>query len=161
SRLHELAIPKRLKESMLYSVEAGGKRLRPVLMAARFLASDKDAAKSVQTSVALELIHTYSLIHDDLPAMDDDELRRGMPTNHKVFDEATAILAGDALLTYSFELIASDEHLHADEKVFLIKQLSRASGPRGMVAGQMLDIKAEKEQITLEQLEHIHAYKTG
>lgn len=161
SLLSELAIPRRLKESMLYSLESGGKRLRPVLLAASFLAYSTDITKIVRTSIALELVHTYSLIHDDLPAMDDDDVRRGKPTNHKVFDEATAILAGDALLTYSFELIASDAHLHDEQKVFLINQLSRASGPKGMVAGQILDLKAENEHTTLEQLERIHAFKTG
>src|SRR5699024_4591999 len=120
-----------------------------------------ESEKVITSAIALEMIHTYSLIHDDLPAMDDDDVRRGKPTNHKVFDEATAILADDALLTYSFELIPSDAHLHDEQKVFLINQLSRASGPKGMVAGQILDLKAENEHTTLEQLERIHAFKTG
>src|SRR5699024_2297868 len=161
SLLSELAIPRRLKESMLYSLESGGKRLRPVLLAASFLAYSTDVTKIVRTSIALELVHTDSLIHDDLPAMDDDYVRRGKPTNYKVFDEATAIFAADALLTYSFELIASDAHLHDELKVFLLIQLSRANAPKVMVVGQILDLKAENEHNTLEQLERIHAFKTG
>ena len=102
-----LTIPQNLKESMMYSVEAGGKRLRPILLMASFESYREDAAITLSSAAALEMIHTYSLIHDDLPAMDNDDFRRGQPTNHKAFDEATAILAGDALLTYSFELIAS------------------------------------------------------
>src|SRR5699024_1934824 len=100
-------------------------------------------------------------IHDDLPAMDDDDYRRGKLTNHKKFDEATAILAGDALLTYSFELIAEDDLLSDHEKVFILTQLAKASGPEGMVAGQMLDLESEGKKITIEQLEKIHERKTG
>jgi geranylgeranyl diphosphate synthase, type II len=107
------------------------------------------------------MIHTYSLIHDDLPAMDDDDYRRGLLTNHKAFDEATAILAGDALLTYSFELIANDQHLTDKEKLYMIQLLTRASGPTGMVAGQILDMEAENKAVNLEQLEKIHLLKTG
>ncbi len=154
-------IPERLKASMLYSVEAGGKRLRPVLLMAAYHAYDNDTDVALTPAVALEMIHTYSLIHDDLPAMDDDDLRRGQPTNHKVYDEATAILAGDALLTYSFELISSDPQLSANQKVQIVKSLSEVSGPKGMVAGQALDMKAEQREITLEELETIHTLKTG
>lgn len=159
--LRKLDIPDQLKQSMLYSVEAGGKRLRPILMMASFNAYDCDTSKVLSAAIALEMIHTYSLIHDDLPAMDNDHLRRGKPTNHKVFDEATAILAGDALLTYSFELIANDSGLSDRQKVFLTGLLAHASGPKGMVAGQILDMEAEKKEVTLEELETIHKLKTG
>lgn len=151
----------RLIDSMLYSLRAGGKRLRPILLIASYEAFKDDVAKVMSTAAALEMIHTYSLIHDDLPAMDDDDLRRGKPTNHIVFDEATAILAGDGLLTYSFECIAKDPLLTADEKVTLIHWLAKASGPEGMVAGQMLDLSAEEQQVPMETLEDIHKLKTG
>src|SRR5699024_5946875 len=115
----------------------------------------------MNSAIALEMIHTYSLIHDDLPAMDDDDYRRGKLTNHKAFDEATAILAGDALLTYSFELIANDSHILDTHKVELIKELSNASGPEGMVGGQFLDLDAENKQVSIHELENIHHLKTG
>lgn len=107
------------------------------------------------------MIHTYSLVHDDLPAMDDDDYRRGMLTNHKKFDEATAILAGDGLLTSSFEIVNNDPLLSDTEKVYVTKYLAHASGPEGMVAGQVLDIEGEAKQLTLEQLEQVHLLKTG
>jgi geranylgeranyl diphosphate synthase, type II len=156
-----LEIPEQLKKSMLYSLEAGGKRLRPILLRASFEAYSSNIEKTYSTQIALEMIHTYSLIHDDLPAMDDDSYRRGLLTNHKVFGEATAILAGDGLLTYSFEIIANDPLLSEGEKVFLLRELAKASGPRGMVAGQILDMEAENKRVNLEQLEKIHALKTG
>jgi geranylgeranyl diphosphate synthase type II len=159
--LKQLDIPVQLKESMLYSVEAGGKRLRPVLLIASYEHYGSDLKKVMAPAIALELIHTYSLIHDDLPAMDNDDYRRGKPTNHKVFDEATAILAGDALLTYSFEIIADNHYLQDFEKVELMKKLSKAAGPSGMVAGQILDMEAENNPINLQQLERIHELKTG
>ncbi|RYG74955.1 polyprenyl synthetase family protein [Lentibacillus lipolyticus] len=160
-RLRGLDIPERLKASMVYSVEAGGKRLRPILLLAACQAYSDDTEVALTPAVALEMIHTYSLIHDDLPAMDDDDLRRGMPTNHKKYDEATAILAGDALLTYSFELIANDSGLTDQQKIRVIQSLSEVSGPKGMVAGQILDMKAEQRDITLGELETIHTHKTG
>ncbi len=160
-KLDKLSIPEELKKSMLYSFSAGGKRIRPILLIASYQSFQQDVEKVLTTAVALEMIHTYSLIHDDLPAMDDDDLRRGKPTNHKVFGEATAILAGDALLTYSFEIISADPLLTDKEKVYLIKKLSQASGPKGMVAGQILDMEAEDKPVTLEKLEEIHALKTG
>nr|WP_234982537.1 farnesyl diphosphate synthase [Ornithinibacillus halophilus] len=162
--LNSLPIPQNLKKSMLYSVEAGGKRLRPILLLASYEAfkkEDEKRTKIISSMAALEMIHTYSLIHDDLPAMDDDDLRRGKPTNHKVFDEATAILAGDALLTYSFEIIAKDSLLTDAEKVRIIQMLSSASGPKGMVGGQILDMEAEKRTVSLEEMENIHDLKTG
>ncbi|MFB4166426.1 polyprenyl synthetase family protein [Virgibacillus sp. JSM 102003] len=161
THMHNLNIPSRLKKSMIYSIEAGGKRLRPILLLAGFRAYGSNVKKVLSTAVALEMIHTYSLVHDDLPAMDDDDLRRGQPTNHKVFDDATAILAGDALLTYSFELITNDSYLTNDQKVYIVKLLAEASGPKGMVAGQILDMEAEKKEIDLQELEKIHTLKTG
>ncbi|HLS06898.1 MAG TPA: farnesyl diphosphate synthase [Bacillota bacterium] len=151
----------RLTDGMLYSLRAGGKRLRPILLMASFESFQEDTNKVMSTATALEMIHTYSLIHDDLPAMDDDDLRRGKPTNHIVFDEATAILAGDGLLTYSFEWIAQDPLLSATEKTTLISWLAKASGPTGMVAGQMLDLLAEDKRVTIDELEKIHRLKTG
>lgn len=161
SSFRTLAIPDQLKESMLYSLNAGGKRLRPVLLLATYKAYANNEEKAISSAVALEMIHTYSLIHDDLPAMDDDLYRRGKLTNHKAFDEATAILAGDALLTYSFDVIANDNLLEDHEKVYIIGSLSKCSGPTGMVAGQILDMEAEGRSITLVELEEIHAKKTG
>src|SRR5690625_4944213 len=159
--IEQLNIPDNLKASMIYSLQAGGKRIRPLLLFASYQAYEEDIDKVLLTAVAIELIHTYSLIHDDLPAMDDDDLRRGKPTNHRVYDEATAILAGDALLTYSFEWIATDTLLTSDEKTTLISWLAAASGPMGMVAGQMLDLQAEETKISLTELENIHRLKTG
>lgn len=155
------AIPNQLKESMLYSLSVGGKRLRPILLFAVLDTLGLEATCGYQTASALEMIHTYSLIHDDLPAMDDDDLRRGKPTNHKVFGEATAILAGDSLLTHAFKVICSDEGLSLQQRLELVSMLSMAAGPMGMVAGQMLDMEAETKPITLEQLKQIHVNKTG
>lgn len=157
----KLQIPRNLKESMLYSLDAGGKRLRPILLFASYETFGQDVQKAMSSAIALEMIHTYSLIHDDLPAMDDDDYRRGMLTNHKQFNEATAILAGDALLTYSFELILNDPLLTSEEKVVLAKELSACSGPKGMVGGQILDMEAEKQAVSLEAMEEIHTLKTG
>lgn len=159
--IEHLQIPETLKKSMWYSLEAGGKRLRPTLMFASNAAYEADEKRVASSAAALEMIHTYSLIHDDLPAMDDDDYRRGKPTNHKVFGEAAAILAGDALLTYSFELISGDPLLSGDEKAELIRLLAKASGPSGMVAGQVLDMEAEQKQVSLDTLEQIHHLKTG
>jgi geranylgeranyl diphosphate synthase type II len=146
---------------MHYSLLAGGKRLRPVLLFASYETFQMEHAKTLRTALALEMIHTYSLIHDDLPAMDDDDYRRGALTNHRKFDEATAILAGDALLTYSFELIATDPLLSDTEKLYILQALTKASGPEGMVAGQILDIEGESMELSLKDLEKIHQYKTG
>lgn len=157
----KIDLPPNLKKSMLYSLDAGGKRLRPVLLLASYEIYGQDVKRAMSAAVALEMIHTYSLIHDDLPAMDDDDYRRGMPTNHKQFDEATAILAGDALLTYSFELILDDPLLTSEEKVVLAKELAVCSGPKGMVGGQILDMEAEQQAVSLEDMEKIHALKTG
>ncbi len=161
--IHKLNAPSIIKESMLYSLEAGGKRIRPLLLFATLASFGKETKKGLKMAAAIEMIHTYSLIHDDLPSMDDDDLRRGMPTNHKVFGEAMAILAGDALLTYSFQLImeTDDEYADAKTKLMLIKELSQAAGAEGMVGGQVADILGENKNLSLEQLEYIHIHKTG
>lgn len=161
--VNKLKAPPEIKESMLYSLEAGGKRIRPMLLFASLAAFGEDTSKGLWTAAAIEMVHTYSLIHDDLPSMDNDDLRRGKPTNHKVFGEAFAILAGDALLTYSFQTIAEtpDEFASAETKLSLIKELSKASGAEGMVGGQAADIKGEGKQLGLEDLEYIHVHKTG
>lgn len=161
--IEKLNAPASLKESMLYSIAAGGKRIRPMLLFATLRAFGMDPAKGLFPAAAIEMIHTYSLIHDDLPSMDDDDLRRGKPTNHKVFGEAVAILAGDALLTYSFQAIceADETILDAKTKVALISQLAKASGAEGMVGGQVADIKGEGKHLDLEDLEYIHLHKTG
>lgn len=153
--------PPRLAEAMRYSLMAGGKRLRPLLclMAAEACGADPDEA--IPAACALEMVHTYSLIHDDLPAMDDDDLRRGRPTCHRAFDEATAILAGDALSTLAFETIARHTR-PASAAADCVRILAEGSGPLGMVGGQMADLLAEdREDASLEALEAIHRRKTG
>ncbi|ANU23458.1 polyprenyl synthetase family protein [Planococcus donghaensis] len=157
-----LSIPDSLKESMHYSLQAGGKRIRPILLlAVLHEMTGKEHPDALKVAAAIEMIHTYSLIHDDLPSMDDDDLRRGMPTNHKVFGEAVAILAGDALLTYSFGVVARLEHVSSDDKVRLIDLMSVSAGAEGMVGGQVLDIEGEEKQLQLEELEQVHRLKTG
>ncbi len=153
-------------EAMRYSLFVGGKRVRPILClaAARCVSTDPLIdALLLPTACALECIHTYSLIHDDLPAMDDDELRRGQPTCHKQFGEAEAILAGDGLLTYGFDLLSNPDlpGPTADIRLQLITTLARAAGSRGMVGGQYLDIDSEEKDISFEQLKTIHRAKTG
>ncbi|MCP0886422.1 polyprenyl synthetase family protein [Ligilactobacillus sp. WILCCON 0076] len=150
-----------LKKAMLYSVLAGGKRIRPILMLA-VLASLRDSINKSEIEVAasLELIHTYSLIHDDLPEMDNDDLRRGKPTNHKVFGQALAVLAGDGLLTSAFEWL-SQVKIDNQIKIELLHELAYAAGPQGMVNGQVGDILGEKQQLTLAQLQEVHRGKTG
>lgn len=159
--LKSLSMPKRLQESTMYSVNAGGKRLRPLLMKLAAKGLNGNEERVYPAALALEMVHTYSLIHDDLPAMDDDMYRRGQLTNHKQFDEATAILAGDGLLTNSFHVITSNSQYTDEEKVFLIHRLSKASGLEGMVAGQLMDMEAEDKQVAIEELENIHLLKTG
>jgi len=148
-------------DAMKYSLNGGGKRLRPVLMLATLEAFGVDIALGVKTALAVEMVHTYSLIHDDLPAMDDDDLRRGKPTNHKIYGEAVAILAGDALLTHAFRVIARDDVLPDEMKVQIIKYLTFASGHLSMVGGQAMDIAASDNEITLNQLKDIHNMKTS
>lgn len=151
-----------LEESMRYSLEAGGKRIRPLLLLATLdMLSEEGYQKGLSSALALEMIHTYSLIHDDLPAMDNDDYRRGKPTNHKVYGEWMAILAGDALLTKAFELIATQNDLKPNIQIQLIQSLAQASGHLGMVGGQTLDMQSESQQLTLSQIETIHEHKTG
>ncbi|WP_417168595.1 polyprenyl synthetase family protein [Bacillus pumilus] len=161
--VQELTIPEDLKSSMLYSLKAGGKRLRPVLVLALLHAYGKNEEDGIPVGCAVEMIHTYSLIHDDLPCMDDDDLRRGIPTNHKVYGEATAVLAGDALLTESFRLITSQlsSSVSADKKLRIVDELVKSAGALGMVGGQSDDMEAEQKQVSLAELESIHARKTG
>lgn len=150
-----------LKKSMLYSVNAGGKRIRPQLLIATVSSFHKSIGiGAYQTAAALEMVHTYSLIHDDLPAMDDDDLRRGKPTNHKMFGEATAILAGDALLTMAFQLVSMAQ-IDMEPKLLLLQLFSKAAGAEGMVSGQAADMQAENKQISVEELAKIHEDKTG
>ncbi|MDA8441159.1 MAG: polyprenyl synthetase family protein [Peptococcaceae bacterium] len=156
--------PALIHQAMRYSLFAGGKRLRPILVLAAAQAVGGHREQVLPAACALEMIHTYSLIHDDLPAMDNDDLRRGMLTNHKVFGEATAILAGDALLTCAFELFAEralEVGVSAHTVVQVIKEIACASGTAGMIGGQVLDLAAEGKKVTPEQLAHIHNYKTG
>ena len=151
----------RLAEAMRYSALAGGKRLRPILCLAAAEAAGATPEAALPAACALEMIHTYSLIHDDLPAMDDDRLRRGRPTCHIAFDEATAILAGDALLTLAFEVVAVQGDCAPAQRVEVIGLLARAAGAAGMVGGQMLDMLAEGRALELPELEHLHRLKTG
>ena len=152
---------KTIYEAMRYSLLSGGKRLRPILMLFSCEACGGHAEDAVPFACALEMVHTYSLIHDDLPAMDNDELRRGMPTNHVKFGEAMAILAGDALLNRAFEIASSKSSIPADRTVAAIRILSEASGAYGMIGGQVIDIESENKAITAEELKHLHALKTG
>lgn len=161
SFLNEHTSDEKLKDSMLYSVNAGGKRIRPLLLLTTVAAFDERIdTTTYQVAAALEMVHTYSLIHDDLPAMDDDALRRGKPTNHKVFGEALAILAGDGLLTGAFQLI-SMAHLASSPKLLLLQQLAASAGTEGMVAGQAADIEGENKELSLEELASVHERKTG
>ncbi len=152
----------RIVEAMRYSLLSSGKRIRPFLViscAEIFGIKPQDA---LDTAIAVELVHTYSLIHDDLPSMDDDDFRRGNLSSHKKFDEATAILAGDALLTFAFEILASDKtHKNAAIRCDLIKVLATSSGFCGMVGGQMIDIENSKNKLTNEEIVNLHRKKTG
>lgn len=163
STLNNLSAPSNLLEAMNYSLQAGGKRIRPLLLFATISAFNKDPKVGLPIATAIEMIHTYSLIHDDLPSMDNDDLRRGKPTNHKVYGEALAILAGDALLTYSFQLLAElDDPTITDRmKLKLIQQLAIAAGPEGMVGGQVADMEGENKSLSVHELEYIHERKTG
>jgi geranylgeranyl diphosphate synthase type II len=151
----------RLAEAMRYSVMAGGKRLRPNLCLAAAEAVGGDSGDAMAAACALEMIHTYSLIHDDLPAMDNDRLRRGRPTCHIAFDEATAILAGDALLTLAFEIVAVHSPGPVERRTEVVRLLASAAGPAGMVGGQMLDMLSEGRALDQTELEGLHRLKTG
>ena len=156
--------PDRLLEAMTYSLMAGGKRFRSVLCVAAAEAVGGDLEDVLPAACALEMVHTYSLIHDDLPAMDDDAMRRGQPTCHKAFDEATAILAGDALLTLAFQTLSSVEagnDQQAAKWLRVIQLISHAAGYCGMIQGQMLDMDSEGSQLTLDELKFMHRLKTG
>ena len=156
------AAPEKVHQAIRWSVFAGGKRFRPALLLATGQAFGASVEQLIKTACAFEMIHTYSLIHDDLPAMDDDDLRRGRPTCHVRFDEATAILAGDALQTLAFQTIADDDRLNTATRIALISELARAAAtPDGMVAGQALDMEAEARQVNGAQLQEIHRLKTG
>ena len=155
-----------LREAMRYSLFNGGKRVRPTLAYASALAINSDALTQQSETLnrvacALESLHSYSLVHDDLPAMDDDDLRRGKPTCHIAFNEATAILAGDALQTFAFELLSEASALDTKTQVALIRQLANASGVQGMVLGQAIDLAVVDKTINLTQLENMHRHKTG
>ena len=150
-----------LEKAMEYSLMAGGKRLRPVLLMAAADAIGKDGAAFLTTGCAIEMIHTYSLIHDDLPAMDNDDYRRGKPTNHKVFGDGIAVLAGDALLTLAFEVMLRQEGAAPETLVTVVSEMSRAAGPYGMVGGQVLDLEGEGRRLDLAALRKIHMGKTG
>jgi len=155
--------PQLLQSAMHYSATAGGKRIRPLFVYAsgRALNLDKNTLDGI--AVSIELIHTYSLIHDDLPSMDDDDLRRGQPSCHRKFDEATAILAGDALQALAFEILARDKSLSAEpqRQAAIILGLARACGANGMAGGQVLDLASLGKEISQKELEEIHAFKTG
>ncbi|MBN6065933.1 (2E,6E)-farnesyl diphosphate synthase [Aggregatibacter actinomycetemcomitans] len=158
---HIDSAPAPLTEAMKYGLLLGGKRIRPFLVYATGKMLGADMAQLDYAAAAIEAIHAYSLIHDDLPAMDDDELRRGHQTCHIAFDEATAILAGDALQTLAFEILTDIPHLSAEQKLMLIKTLSAAAGVKGMCLGQSLDLISEQKIISLQELEQIHLNKTG
>ena len=161
-RLTPVRYPEVLWDSMRYSLQAGGKRIRPLLTIATLEALGRDPRPALPAACAVELIHTQSLIHDDLPAMDDDDLRRGKPTNHKVYGEAQAILAGDAMLAYAFYLLAAFLEDRYPPKACLeaVRELSEAT-VMGMVSGQVVDMASENQPVTPEQLSYIHRHKTG
>lgn len=150
-----------LNQSMYYSLVGGGKRIRPVLALASAETVGGDPELIAPAAVALELIHTYSLIHDDLPAMDNDDYRRGRLSNHKVFGEANAILAGDGLLTYAFELLADPQLGQPERQLRIIRDVAIAAGKAGMVGGQVADVAGEGKSLTLNEIEEIHKAKTG
>jgi geranylgeranyl pyrophosphate synthase len=152
----------KLQDAMIHACADGGKRIRPLLTYASALAVGGSVEQADAAATAVELIHCYSLVHDDLPAMDDDDLRRGKPTVHKAFDEATAILVGDALQALAFELLCADgAGVSSEQRIDMIACLASAAGARGMVGGQALDFEAVGEAQTLEQLEKMHSLKTG
>lgn len=148
-------------EAMRYSVFAGGKRLRPILMLSVCEMCGGDTEEVIPFACAMEMIHTYSLIHDDLPAMDNDALRRGMPTSHIKYGEAVAILAGDALLNRAFEVVSEYDGKYPERAIKAINMLAASSGTEGMIGGQVVDIESEGKEITLDELRYLHLGKTG
>ena len=155
------AFDARLAESMEYSLTAGGKRLRPILLMAAADAAGGRGEDYLTSACAVEMIHTYSLIHDDLPAMDDDDYRRGKLTNHKVYGAGLATLAGDALLTMAFELLARQQGVPAETMLCVVREISEAVGANGMVGGQALDLASEGKRIDMDTLRRMHMAKTG
>ena len=161
SLVERIQAPEQLKESMMYSLKAGGKRIRPLFVVAVCDMYNNKQQEVYTVGSSVELIHTYSLIHDDLPSMDNDDMRRGKPTNHVVFGDALATLAGDALNTLSFGILARMDNVLPVQKVELINLLSITAGAEGMVGGQVLDIDGEKRRLQLAELENVHVNKTG
>lgn len=157
----ESALDEQLCSSMKYSLTAGGKRLRPILLMAAADVAGGRGEDFIQVACAIEMIHTYSLIHDDLPAMDNDDYRRGKLTNHKVYGEAMAILAGDALLTQAFEVMLRQPGVPADVLLKVVREMAIAAGPNGMVGGQAIDLESEGKHVPMETLKKLHMGKTG
>ncbi|MEJ2396589.1 MAG: (2E,6E)-farnesyl diphosphate synthase, partial [Candidatus Thiodiazotropha sp.] len=159
----ETTLPTRLHQAMRYSALSGGKRIRPLLVYAAGQAVGVTPERLDMPACAVELIHAYSLVHDDLPAMDDDDLRRNQPTCHKAFDEATAILVGDALQTLAFQVLCCGEGIQSDAETRLkmMQTLTRASGSRGMAGGQAIDLESVGKELNLTELENLHIHKTG
>lgn len=157
----EPSLDARLAESMRYSLMAGGKRLRPILLMAAADAVGAKGTDYLTAACALEMIHTYSLIHDDLPAMDNDDYRRGKLTNHKVYGDGMAVLAGDALLTLAFEVIARQKHTDPATLLRVVQEISTAAGMNGMVGGQAIDLESEGHRIPMQELQKMHMGKTG
>jgi geranylgeranyl diphosphate synthase type II len=155
------ACPAPLPEAMRYSALDGGKRLRPSLVMAAAECVGGNSLEAVPVAAALEMIHTYSLVHDDLPAMDDDDYRRGKLTSHKQFSEAVAILAGDALLTQAFQVLGEAEGIPSERRLRIIVEVAAACGPTGLIGGQMADLEAAGQEVDLPVLEYIHTHKTG
>ncbi|MEK5232429.1 polyprenyl synthetase family protein [Lysinibacillus sp. FSL K6-0232] len=158
--VEKIEAPANLKDSMLYSLKAGGKRIRPLFVVAVLELYRQHLQDGFTVGAVIEIIHTYSLIHDDLPSMDNDDFRRGKPTNHKVYGEALATLAGDALNTLAFGILARMD-IAAEKRMELVELLSVAAGAEGMVGGQVLDMEGEQRQLNLEELEQVHVNKTG
>ena len=161
--LQELSYPETIAKGMEYAVLNGGKRLRPFLLFATLELLNENINKGVKSAIALEMIHSYSLVHDDLPALDNDDYRRGKLTTHKVFGEAEGILIGDSLLTYAFYVLSQKnlELLSFEQIVNIISKTSEYAGINGMIGGQMIDIESENKKIDLETLKYIHSHKTG
>ncbi|MES9940183.1 MAG: (2E,6E)-farnesyl diphosphate synthase [Candidatus Thiodiazotropha sp. 6PLUC2] len=159
----ETTLPTRLHEAMRYSCLDGGKRIRPFLVYASGQALGQPIESLDGPACAIELMHVYSLVHDDLPAMDDDDLRRNRPTCHRAYDEATAILVGDALQTLAFQVLCCDAHIPADAatRMAMVETLARASGSRGMAGGQAIDLQSVGQDLNLAELENLHIHKTG
>ena len=161
--LEELSYPETIAKGMEYAVLNGGKRLRPFLLFTTLELLNENINKGVKSAIALEMIHSYSLVHDDLPALDNDDYRRGKLTTHKVFGEAEGILIGDSLLTYAFYVLSQKnlEFLSSEQIVKIISKTSEYAGINGMIGGQMIDIQSENKKIDLETLKYIHSHKTG